>query len=66
MTEFELHGVRYTPEAMRYNGTQGYLWHRRELVGGAWVLDGRLFLPKGLTQEQVVEEFDGYDNTGCN
>ena len=33
------------------NGVDGRIWTRRDFVGGAWVFQGRQFLPNGITPE---------------
>ena len=33
------------------NGIDGRIWTRRDLINGAWVFQGRQFLPNGATPE---------------
>jgi hypothetical protein len=40
------------------NGVDGRIWTQRALVNGAWVHQGRRFLPNGATIDEVVMAFD--------
>ena len=53
--------TKYTPKAMTYNGTKGYLWTKRTLTNGAWVHQGKNHVRADASEDEVMCAFMSND-----
>ena len=56
--EFQVASAKYTPRKAVYNGVDGRLWTKRELVDGAWVLNGERHVRKEASETEVECAFE--------
>ena len=54
-TEFQVGDHRFIPSRpVRFNGTPGHFWERRQLIRGCWVFMGRKFHPTRATHQDIA------------
>ena len=49
---------KYTPRTATVNGKAGRIWGRRQLIDGAWILQGSVFVRAAATEAEVHATVD--------
>jgi hypothetical protein len=49
---------KYTPKTATVNGKKGRIWTRRQLIDGAWVHQGQVFVRAAAPEHEVAALVD--------